>query len=95
VLAKEVAAFRQIVARVLEEEEISRDVFLTRGREMLSTYWTHMREEEDRFFPLCERCLGNSDWADISLEAPSVQDPIFTAKQSKRFDNLRQRILAA
>ena len=68
-IAIKVAALRQIVDRVLEEEEVSRDVLLSRGKDVLSTHWTHMREEEDRFFPLSERCLATEDWAEIYLAA--------------------------
>ena len=79
---------------MLEEEEISRDVIITRGQDMLSTHWTHMREEEERFFPLCERCLTASDWADIMLEASDRPDPILAGQAAHHLTLLRERILA-
>lgn len=94
-IAALVAGFRQVVDRILEEEEVSREVLLQRGQDLLNTHWAHMREEEERFFPISDRCLGPADWAEISLEASDVADPVFAARESSHFESLRKRILAA
>lgn len=94
-LAQLVAAFRQAVERILNEEEMSREVLIQRGRELLDRYWVHMREEEERLFPLAARSLGDEDWAEIALAAADGTDPVFTARQMKHFSELRSRILAA
>jgi len=63
-------------------------------REFTAQYRQHMREEEERFFPLAEERLSRGDWATLDFAIFDQDDPLFDHAAEERFAALRERIEA-
>jgi hemerythrin-like domain-containing protein len=85
-------AFAEAVRRVREEphaaEPRPREVI----REFTEHYRQHMRDEEERFFPLAEERLSKDDWDTLDFAMFDQDDPLFDHAAEERFSALRQRI---
>ncbi len=64
-------------------------------REFTQRYRQHMREEDERFFPLAEKKLSKDEWATLDFAIFDRDDPLFANATEHRFSALRQRIEAA
>jgi hemerythrin-like domain-containing protein len=61
-------------------------------REFTQRYRQHMREEDERFFPLAAERLTQDDWDTLDFTLLDGDDPLFDHAAEKRFAALRQRI---
>lgn len=84
----------QAVADILAEAEIPRAGFEALAREFLETYWTHMRKEEEVFFPAALEALSTEDWVALDAHVTDPGDPLFGAEAEERFGPLRDHLLA-
>ncbi|MGD0501705.1 MAG: hemerythrin domain-containing protein [Steroidobacteraceae bacterium] len=64
-------------------------------REFTQRYRQHMREEDERFFPLAEQQLSKDEWAALDFAIFDRDDPLFENAVEQRFLALHQRIEAA
>ncbi len=88
---------RQFLAashNILQEAEIPREAFQQRARKFLDFYRSHIRKEEEIFFPAALKVLTKEDWAEISEVWEIQDDPIFRPKSHGRLETLREGILA-
>ncbi len=86
--------FSTAIQDILLEAEIPREAFQQRAREFLDFYRSHIRKEEEVFFPAALKVLTKEDWAEIS-EVREIRDgPIFGPNPHERLETLRESILA-
>lgn len=85
-------AFAEAVRRVREEpqavEPSPREVI----RKFTEACRQHMRDEEERFFPLAEERLSEDDWDTLDFAMFERDDPLFDHVAEERFSALRKRI---
>ena len=55
-------------------------------------YRQHMKEEDERFFPLAEQKLSKDEWATLDFAVFDRDDPLLADATEHRFAALRQRI---
>lgn len=60
--------------------------------EFTQRYRQHMREEDERFFPLAAARLTRDDWEALDFTVFERDDPLFDHATEERFAALRQRI---
>lgn len=77
--------FRQSLEGIVHGEVLRRDEVEQQGRALIQQLREHMVLEDERAFPLAERCLSESDWAELLAAAPNVQDPVFGQADPERF----------
>jgi hemerythrin-like domain-containing protein len=63
-------------------------------REFAERYRQHMREEDERFFPLALKRLTKADWDDLDFTIFEQDDPLFDHVAEERFSDLRNRLEA-
>ncbi len=85
--------FSTAIQNILQEAEIPREAFQQRARKFLDFYRSHIRKEEDVFFPAALKMLTKQDWAEISKIRKILDDPIFGPKSHERLETLREVIL--
>ena len=85
--------FSTAIQNILLEIEITREAFQQRARKFLDFYRSHIRKEEEVFFPAALEVLTKEDWAEISEVREILDDPIFGAKSHERLETLRENIL--
>lgn len=86
--------FSTAIQDILLEAEIPREAFQQRAREFLDFYRSHIRKEEEIFFPAALKVLTKEDWAEISEVREIRDDPIFGPKSHEHLETLREGILA-
>ncbi len=86
--------FSTAIQEILLEAEIPREVFQQRARKFLDFYRSHIRKEEEVFFPAALKMLTKEDWAEISEVREIRDDPVFGPKSHERLETLRESILA-
>jgi hemerythrin-like domain-containing protein len=64
------------------------------AREFLGFYRRHIAMEEVRFFPAALAALSQQDWQEIEGQLVARDDPLFGGRPDRRFERLRQDILA-
>jgi hemerythrin-like domain-containing protein len=82
------------VESVLSEAEVSREGVHALAREFLGFYRRHIAMEEVRFFPAALAALSQQDWQEIEGQLVARDDPLFGGRPDRRFERLRQDILA-
>lgn len=87
-------AFATAVRRSPEQPQAGRPELREVIREFTAQYRRHMRDEEERFFPLAEERLSQDDWASLDFAIFDQDDPLFHHAAEERFRALRQRIEA-
>lgn len=85
-------AFAAAVRQVGEEPQSAKPGPREVIREFAQHYRQHMREEEERFFPLAEARLSPDDWDTLDFAIFDRDDPLFDHAAEERFSALRQRI---
>ncbi len=81
-------------------EEAGADAMVSRAEieiaaaTFLVYYGNHIQTEEEDILPLAAKLLTHADWAAAKAMAPSAHDPVFGAKPTQRFSELRRRIAA-
>ncbi len=93
-LAAMIRRFLAAIHNILQEAEIPREAFQQRARTFLDFYRSHIRKEEEIFFPAALKVLTKEDWAEISEVREIRDDPIFGPKSHERLETLREDILA-
>ncbi len=93
-LAAMIRRFLAAIHNILQEAEIPREAFQQRAREFLDFYRSHIKKEEEVFFPAALKVLTKEDWAEISEVREFRDDPIFGRKSHERLETLREGILA-
>ena len=86
--------FSTAIQDILLEAEIPREAFQQCAREFLDFYRSHIRKEEEVFFPAALKVLTKEDWAEISEVREIRDDPIFGPNPHERLETLREDILA-
>ena len=86
--------FSTAIRDILQEVEMPREAFQQRAREFLDFYRSHIRKEEEIFYPAALKVLTKEDWAEISEAREIRDDPIFGPKSHERLETLREGILA-
>ena len=86
--------FSTAIQNILLEIEITREAFQQRARKFLDFYRSHIRKEEEVFFPAALEVLTKEDWVEISEVRDVWDDPIFRPKSRGRLETLREGILA-
>jgi len=79
---------------VLQEGSMPRDSLATLARDFIAGYRRHMEMEETLFFPAALGSIGETEWAEIDAQVIDREDPLFGANVEKRFQALRDDILA-
>ncbi|MCW5700039.1 MAG: hemerythrin domain-containing protein [Rhodospirillales bacterium] len=64
------------------------------GWKFLETNRRHIALEEGEFFPKALAVLSERDWEDIDFEVFDREDPLFSEVTEKRFQSLRDQIVA-
>ncbi|MCH9049685.1 MAG: hemerythrin domain-containing protein [Proteobacteria bacterium] len=93
-LASMTRGFSTAIQDILQEVEMPREAFQRRAREFLDFYRSHIRKEEEIFYPAALKVLTKEDWAEISEAREIRDDPIFGPKSHERLETLREGILA-
>jgi hemerythrin-like domain-containing protein len=86
--------FRQSLDGILHEEVLLREDVEAHGRELIGTLRAHKRLEDDEAFPIVERRLTESDWAEVEALAPNLEDPVFGTPDPSRYRALVARLAA-
>jgi hemerythrin-like domain-containing protein len=92
-LATMTRGFSTAIQEILQEAEMPREAFQHRARKFLDFYRSHIRKEEEVFFPAALEVLTKEDWAEISEVRENWDDPIFGPKSHERLETLREVIL--
>lgn len=85
--------FLNVVQRVLNEEAMPRDWFVTTASEYLTSLTGHMKREELVMFPSACRLLSDDDWREVEAKIKLRPDPLGTEARGQEFEALRQRII--
>ena len=85
--------FSTAIQDILLEAEIPREAFQQRAREFLDFYRSHIKKEEEVFFPAALEVLTKEDWIEISEVREFRDDPIFGPNPHERLETLREDIL--
>ncbi len=93
-LATMTRRFSTAIQDILQEVEMPREAFQQRAHEFLDFYRSHIKKEEEVFFPAALKVLTKEDWAEISEVRKIRDDPIFGSKLHERLETLREGILA-
>lgn len=86
--------FAETIEAVLLDREMPRETVDRAARDFLSAYRKHMAMEEEQFFPAAEAALDGSDWAALAGSMADPDDPLFGVRVARRFQTLRDDILA-
>jgi len=86
-------AFAEAVHRLREEPQTAEPSAREVIREFTVRYRQHMRDEDERFFPLAWERLSKDDWDILDFAVFDRDDPLFDHAAEERFSVLRQRIL--
>ncbi len=93
-LAAMTRGFSTAIQNILLEIEITREAFQQRARKFLDFYRSHIKKEDEVFFPAALEVLTKEDWVEISEVREVWDDPIFRPKSHERLETLREGILA-
>ena len=86
--------FRSIIGAVLQDSEVARSDVVETVREFVNAERTHMRLEEERFFPLAEMALTPADWSVIERTLKARQEATYEDGIDEAFDNLREALIS-
>ena len=85
-------SFAEAVRRLREEPQSAQPSSREVIREFTERYRQHMRDEDERFFPLAEERLSKDDWDSLDFATFDRDDPLFDHAAEERFSALRERI---
>ena len=90
ILARRVV--RAAVDHMLRGDKETRVWFVSLGQDFIDMNRRHQAEEEQHFFPLALRVLGDRDWAEIDAQISSDDDPLFGGSIDGRFKALSESV---
>ncbi len=91
-LAARTRKLADAVLQVIGEETVDREVVHALADDLVQAYRRHIVMEEERFFPVAEATLSESDWAEIDARLDAADDPLFGEQVAARFRALREDI---
>ena len=86
--------FLRTIRAIEEEAVVTREEFLSQGKQYLELLTAHMNTEEAGLFRLAAERLDASDWEDISARVEAIDDPLFGPAVNADYRRLWQRITA-
>lgn len=86
--------FAQLLERVLEEAELSREEVVRAAREFIASQRYHMEVENRDFLPLAQEVLRAGDLQRLDNELFAKEDPLQTAGAEEEFSRLRKALAA-
>jgi len=88
-----VIRFRRIVDELIHEAIIPRAVVVNVARGFVNAERRHMRIEEERFFPVAEKCLAEEDWSCIDQRITKICGPLLLNHAENEFKGISERLL--
>ena len=85
--------FRQLIRGLLKEAIVPRSNVVDAARDFIEAERRHMHMEEERFFPVAEKCLRSEDWLRIHHDLTKDRDPAIFDQIEDEFGELRERLL--
>jgi hemerythrin-like domain-containing protein len=76
-LARKSSAFLEMLVKLIDGEIVLRKDIVARGVEYIRFLRSHMRQEDERLFPLAKAMLSDQDWNHISEIIEHRRDPVF------------------
>ena len=86
--------FQQAVENVLADMDVPREAFHRVVSHFIERQRRHLQYEEEVAFPAALRSLSIEDWLAIDEGRAEEKDSLFDKDSDRRFENLRQLILA-
>ena len=71
---------------------IKRDELSKKITHFIDIQRTHLNTEEEKLFPLINKTLKDSDWAEIEAAVQEKSDPLFGKKVEESYESLDQTI---
>jgi hemerythrin-like domain-containing protein len=87
-------AFGEAVRRLREDPRAAEPAAREAIRQFTQRYRQHLRDEDERFFPLAAKRLSHEDWQGLDFAVFERVDPLYDTAAEQRFLALRQRIEA-
>lgn len=91
-LANKSSAFLEMLIKVIDGEVVLRKDIVARGNDYIQFLRSHMRREEERFFPLAEAVLKERDWKQILEKIKLQRDPVFGQIVQAQYQSINQFI---
>jgi hemerythrin-like domain-containing protein len=92
-LGRRAAWFADTVNALLNDSDIPRATIVAAAQSYIEAQRRHMREEEDRYFPLADRLLSASDWLAIDAELARRLDLAQVSYAERQVSRLRDQLL--
>lgn len=91
-LAKKSQVFLDMLVKVVDGEIVLRKDIVARGIDYIEFLRSHMRREEEQFFPKAESTLKPKDWKRISDSIELHADPVFGKIVELHYKSIREFI---
>lgn len=91
-LANKSSAFLGMVNKIIHGEVVLRKDIVARGSDYVDFLRSHMRREEEHFFPRAEAVLSDSDWTQIRDKIKLQRDPVFGQIVDAQYRSISQFI---
>ena len=91
-LAKKSTLFLEMLEKVIDGELVVRENLVDKGVDYIEFLRSHMRREEERFFPRAEDLLTEQDWRQISSTIAHRTDPVFGEIVSAQYKSIYEFI---
>ena len=93
-MAKESADIYDAMKHIQGNAIYSREEIVTRLRDYIANYYSHINKEEDKLFALAKSTLEDEDWQKIDTEVTGTDDPLFGKIQDREYQDLYKMILS-
>jgi hemerythrin-like domain-containing protein len=90
--ARRLERFAQLLAELLNDQEMARGVLNATVREFVAHERRHMELEERELLCRALASLRPEDWAELDIRLADTRDPLFSRATEARFEQLKQRI---
>src|SRR5215475_9922485 len=81
-----------VTFQVLQDAAMASQGYVGMLRSFVAAQRSHVRKEEESFFPAAERILDEADWVKLESEVPAMLDPLFDDRTEQRFGMLRHEL---
>ena len=85
--------FAEVTERVLQDQELPRDLLHRTAREFIDAYRRHIDWEDSTVFPAARQALSEADWQAVEARLSRAADPLFGSTEEERFKALRRELL--
>lgn len=92
-LRRSAAWFAETVNALLNDSDIPRATIVAAAQSYIAAQRRHMREEEDRYFPLVDRLLSATDWLAIEAELACRADSPSVRRADQEFARASELLL--